>query len=101
MLTLVTAFLAMGLTTQAEARHARSTVYVSGYRSCGTPIYTMRYLVGYDHCGRPIWRYRTVIRNEYNRPHDRYYGQSCRNNRGGYSRYYRDSGRRVSIYARF
>ena len=60
MLTLATAFMAMGLTTQAEARHEQSSVYVSGYRSCGTPIYTMRYWVGYDRCGRPIWRYRVL-----------------------------------------
>ena len=38
----------------------RSHVYVSGYRSCGTPVYTERYCIGFRHCGAPIWRYRVV-----------------------------------------
>ena len=55
----VAAFALMAAVPNAEARHSTS-VYISGYRSCGTPIYTERYLIGYDHCGRPIWGYRTV-----------------------------------------
>jgi hypothetical protein len=47
----------------SEAGHShrhRSHVDVSGYRSCGTPVYTERYCVGYQRCGTPIWRYRVV-----------------------------------------
>jgi hypothetical protein len=55
----VAAFALIAAVPKAEARHS-SSVYISGYRSCGTPIYTERYFVGYDHCGRPLWGYRTV-----------------------------------------
>lgn len=49
--------------TEARPHHrsqGSSHIYVSGYRSCGTPIYTERILVGYDRCGYPVWRYRAV-----------------------------------------
>jgi len=65
----------IGTTPDAEARGHRSTVYVSGYRSCGTPIYKERYFIGYDRCGRPIWgtrvvrtSYRPVVRTRYVAP---------------------------------
>ncbi len=45
--------------SEAGHRH-RGHVYVSGYRSCGTPVYTERYCVGYRRCGAPIWRNRVV-----------------------------------------
>ena len=66
--TLITAAIAaltlFGVAPSAEARHkhSKSYVYVSGYRSCGTPVYTERYLRGYDRCGYPVWGYRTVPR---------------------------------------
>lgn len=41
--------------------HVASHVHVSGHRSCGTPIYTERYLVGYDRRGFPVWGYRQVV----------------------------------------
>lgn len=41
-----------------------SRTYVSGYQSCGTPIYTERYFVGYDRCGNPVWGTR-VVRSHY------------------------------------
>lgn len=55
----------LATTSPAKADHCRETVvtsriYISGYRSCGTPIYTERYLVGYTRRGAPIWAYRTV-----------------------------------------
>lgn len=55
----------LATTSPAKADHYRgavvsSRVYISGYRSCGTPIYTERYFVGYDCHGHPIWKYRTV-----------------------------------------
>jgi hypothetical protein len=65
--TLGTALLALlGTTISAEARyshrgHPSSHVYVSGHRSCGTPIYTERYFVGYDCRGNPIWGYRQIV----------------------------------------
>lgn len=62
----IAALTIFGTTPSAEARsrhrHANSYVYVSGYRSCGTPIHTERYLIGYDRCGYPVWGYRTVRR---------------------------------------
>jgi hypothetical protein len=77
--TLITGVIAaltlFGVAPSAEARHkySKSHVYVSGYRSCGTPIYTERYLIGHDRCGYPVWGYRTVQRycpppREYYRP---------------------------------
>lgn len=50
---------------QADARpyrsHHSNQVYVSGYRSCGTPIYTERYVVRYrPNCGTPVWGHRFV-----------------------------------------
>jgi hypothetical protein len=65
-LTTVIAALAMiSASPIADARpHHRgkhgSHVYVSGYRSCGTPIYTERYIKRYKRCGAPVWGYRVV-----------------------------------------
>ncbi|NJM36951.1 MAG: hypothetical protein HC845_03220 [Akkermansiaceae bacterium] len=69
----------------AEARGHRSKIYISGYTSCGSPIYYERYFVGYDDCGQEIWQVRR-IRQAYRpaarvRYHDddyeseRYYGE--------------------------
>lgn len=62
----IAALTLIGATPSAEARsrhkHYNNHVYVSGYRSCGTPIHTERYLIGYDRCGYPVWGYRTVKR---------------------------------------
>jgi hypothetical protein len=64
---ITTAIAALGLlgtTPSAEARphhrHSSSHVYISGYRSCGTPVYKEKYLIGYDRCGYPVWGYRIV-----------------------------------------
>jgi hypothetical protein len=56
------AIVLLGSAPPAEARHGhyRSHVYVSGYRSCGTPIYTERYFIRHDCWGRPVWGYRVV-----------------------------------------
>lgn len=62
----------------AQAGHSSSTTYVSGYTSCGTPIYTQRVLVGYDRYRRPIYQYRTLPPRYRQEPV--YYG-------GGYQRY--------------
>ena len=61
----IVAMTLIGSTPKAEARnhhpHGYATsIYISGYRSCGTPIYTERYLIGYNRCGMPIWGYRIV-----------------------------------------
>jgi hypothetical protein len=73
----IAAITLLGVSPSAEARsyhkHPKSHVYVSGHRSCGTPIYTERYLIRYDRCGYPVWGYRTVQRycpppREYYRP---------------------------------
>jgi hypothetical protein len=60
----------LGSAPEVQARpyhHSGSRVFVSGHRSCGTPIYSERYLIGYDHCGAPIWGVRAV-RHSYHRP---------------------------------
>lgn len=73
----VAALALAGASTSAEARPHRgheisSHVYISGYRSCGTPIYTEKYLVGYTRRGYPIWRYRVVeAPRRYYRPEPR------------------------------
>ena len=60
----IAALTLFGATPSAEAgsrhKHYKSHVYVSGYRSCGTPIYKERYIIRYDHCGYPVWGYRIV-----------------------------------------
>lgn len=48
--------------TAANAHGFASRVYISGYQSCGTPIYKERYFIGYDRCGRQIWGTRLVAR---------------------------------------
>lgn len=58
------AFAWLAAAPAAEARHKHrgysSHVYVSGYRSCGTPIYTERYVIRVKRCGTPVWGYRRV-----------------------------------------
>ncbi len=98
-----------GATTTAEAKKYRSHgssshVYISGYRSCGTPVYTERYVVGYDRCGNPVWRTRVVAPPRYYRPEPRYYSAPVcpppRPAYGGYDRGgYRNSG--VVIHGSF
>jgi hypothetical protein len=60
----IIAFALLGASPKAEARHFESHVYISGHRSCGTPIYTERYFIGYDCWGRPLWGTR-VVRHHY------------------------------------
>lgn len=64
LVTLAIATLALlGAAPQAEARGHSTRVYISGYRSCGTPIYSERYFIGYDCHRRPIWGTRVVHRH--------------------------------------
>jgi hypothetical protein len=58
----VAAVTLLGTAPQAEAHsHGKSSyIYVSGYRSCSTPIYKQKYFIGYDRCGREMWGYRIV-----------------------------------------
>ncbi len=84
LLTMATLLLTMGLAPRADARHERSTVYISGYRSCGTPIYAMRYWVGYDRCGRPIWKYRVLSNREYRRHYGHHARRPYCGDRGAY-----------------
>jgi hypothetical protein len=70
----ITAFTLFGTTLQSDARphrgHYNAPVYVSGYRSCGTPIYQQRYISHYRRCGTPVWVVRHVAppRHHYHRP---------------------------------
>jgi hypothetical protein len=64
-LTLAIATGFLSVSTPADARHYRTSgysgaVYISGYRSCGTPVYQQRYIVRHQRCGTPVWGYRIV-----------------------------------------
>jgi len=58
--TLAAAPLAEARPHHHRGKHYPSHVYVSGYRSCGTPIYQERYVTGYKRCGTPVWGYRKI-----------------------------------------
>ena len=46
---------------RAEAGHSHTSItYRIGFTSCGSPIYTRRYVRGYDRCGRPVFGYARV-----------------------------------------
>lgn len=88
----------LGAAPEAQARpyHQSGRVYVSGYRSCGTPIYSERYFIGYDRCGEPIWGvrsvrqpcYRPVVRPRYVAPCPPPYRNATRYSYSGYGRPY-------------
>jgi hypothetical protein len=94
----VAALALLGATPNAEARdrHHRqyrhhvpeSHIYISGYRSCGTPIYRERFCAGHDRYGRPIWRTRVVAAPRHYRSErrSRYYSAPPRPAYGGYRR---------------
>lgn len=59
----IAALTLLGSAPQGEARPHRGhrhaeQVYISGYRSCGTPIYRQRYISHYKRCGTPVWKSR-------------------------------------------
>ncbi|MEO7099519.1 MAG: hypothetical protein ABI162_09180 [Luteolibacter sp.] len=56
----IAAFTLIAAAPKAEAHSHANRIYISGYTSCGAPIYTERYFIGYDHCGNPIWGHRTI-----------------------------------------
>jgi hypothetical protein len=99
----------LGAAPEAQARpyhQSGGRVYISGYRSCGTPVYSERYLAGYDRCGAPVWEVRTV-RQPYYRPEvrPRYvapcpppYRGATRYTYSGYRRPYTGSGIVVQGY---
>jgi len=52
----IAAMVLLGTVPQAGARsHQSARIYISGYTSCGVPIYVERYFIGYDPCGNEIW----------------------------------------------
>ena len=89
------------LSSTASAQHCRSMptyTYVSGYTSCGKPIYTKRVTIGYNCQGYPIYRYYAVpyqcgCRKTYNR---------CNSNRNysSYNRYNSYNSSRYNSYNR-
>jgi hypothetical protein len=86
----IAALALLGAAPQAEARGHKSRIYISGYQSCGTPIYYERYFVGYDECGDEIWevrrvrqQYRPVVRERYVEPCESQYRRSARHYREG------------------
>ncbi len=94
----IAALALLGAAPEAQARpyHQSGRVYVSSYRSCGTPVYSERYFVGYDHCGEPIWRvrsvrqpyYRPAVRTRYVAPCPPPYRGGYRDPHSGYGRHY-------------
>ncbi|MCU0752645.1 MAG: hypothetical protein MUC40_06405 [Akkermansiaceae bacterium] len=60
----IAALTLLGSATQGEARpkrgHKGDQAYVSGYRSCGTPVYAQRHISHYKRCGTPVWKSRYV-----------------------------------------
>ena len=82
--TAIIALTLLGAAPKSEAGCDQSSrTYISGYRSCGTPIYTERYFVGYDRCGNPVWgtrvvrsHYRPVVRPRYVAPRPTYHHNS-------------------------
>lgn len=88
--TLLACLMTVGMVAQADARprhHQQTVIYVSGYQSCGTPIYTEKRFCGYNRWGRPIWDYRVLRPGEYRNG----YGRRASVYRGnGYG--YRDQG---------
>jgi hypothetical protein len=100
----------IGSTPELQARdhHQQNRVYISSYRSCGTPVYSERYFVGYDRCGNPVWgvracrqEYRPVVRERYVAPCPQpRYRSSRYDNYDDYDNYDRHHGdRRVVIQA--
>jgi len=90
MKTIATAFAAIalivGAASTAEAREGcrepyhGSSVYISGRASCGTPIYTERYVIHVDRYGHAVWGTR-VLPISYHHSRGGYGGY-----RGGYDR---------------
>jgi hypothetical protein len=93
----IAALALLGSTPEVQARpyhHSGGGVFISGHRSCGTPIYSERYLVGYDRCGAPIWGVRAV-RQPYYRPVERSrYVQPCQPQYRSHSHQYHSGYRR-------
>jgi hypothetical protein len=97
----ISAFTFIG-SSVADARPHRhsSHVYISSYKSCGSPVYKERYFVGYDRWGNEIWKtrlvrqsYRPVVRPRYVAP--------CPPPRHVHRDYGRGYGRGVTIHAHF
>ncbi|MES2476825.1 MAG: hypothetical protein V4640_13660 [Verrucomicrobiota bacterium] len=63
-LTAIAALVFLGASPNAEARSYRTTVFVSSYLPCGTPVYRERYCSGMDRWGNPVWLTRPC-RNSY------------------------------------
>lgn len=48
------------LSATAEAGHSSARIFVSGYTTCGEPIYSEQVFVGYDGYGRALYQYRLL-----------------------------------------
>ena len=57
---LSTAFLFTPNTAEAQHCSSGTTTYISGYTSCGSPIYTQKIFLRYDCYGRPVYTYRSL-----------------------------------------
>ena len=96
-------------TPSAEAGHGHlSITYRSGYASCGSPIYTTRYVRGYDCYRRPIYGYyrhpvssrgsSCGVRTHSTYSHNR--GSSCNSSRGVTHRSHRSYSPRIVVSSR-
>jgi len=98
--TITTIFVSLaGFAEKAEAKSyhhpiGHSYVYISGYTSCGYPMYTKRVIVGYDCYHRPIYKYYKIpVSHGYKgcgtkvcykpKPHKVHVGHSYRTGRSG------------------
>jgi len=83
LLTVLAAGVIAAPSVEARPYHNHGTqTYVSGYTSCGCPIYKQRYIVRYDHCGNPIYAYRVLPVS---------HGHSCHRNSYRSNNYYHGS----------
>jgi len=103
----IAALALIGAAPEAQARHPHqhsNRVYISGHRSCGTPVYSERYFIGYDRCGEPVWGvrpvrescYRQVVEPRFAAPCPPPYQPPSRDSYSDYDRSYSDCDRGYS-----
>lgn len=101
------AFLFAANSAEARTYPYGGITYISGYASCGSPIYTKKVIVNHDRYGKPVYKYYSIpfvskhknySRNTYNR-HSSYRGKnyySSHHNRSNYNRGHHNRGSRVT-----
>lgn len=93
---LTAAFLFTPNSAEARPHSHGSTTYVSGYSSCGCPMYTKKVFVRHGQCGTPIYSYFRLAskcnchKKSYrsNNHYNSHRGYNSRNSCSNNSRYY-------------